>query len=78
MALPREWKNPELWLMRRLRRGEITGYKVGHTWLMRQQDVDDLIARHLNNKPVEDAKPKADIIAAGLSARAARRLGAAS
>jgi hypothetical protein len=69
-ALPPEWKDPELWLKRRLRRGDITGYKVGHTWRMREQDIDDLIARHLNTVP---AAPAACIID-GLTARGARRL----
>jgi hypothetical protein len=75
--LPTEWKDPELWLMRRLRRGEITGYKVGHTWRMREQDVEDFIARYLNENPVP-AAPAPDPILGGLSARAARRLKAAS
>lgn len=70
-ALPPEWKDPELWLKRRLRRGEITGYKVGQTWRMREQDVEDLISRHLNTARVP--APAVSIID-GLSARAARRL----
>lgn len=71
LALPPEWKDPELWLKRRLRRGDITGYKVGHTWRMREQDVEDLIARYLNTARVP---APAVSITAGLSSRAARRL----
>ncbi|BBZ09830.1 helix-turn-helix domain-containing protein [Mycobacterium branderi] len=48
MVLPPEWKDSERWLQRRLRRGLIGGYKVGHTWRMTQDDVDDLIAKHRN------------------------------
>lgn len=73
MALPREWKNPELWLMRRLRRGEITGYKVGHSWRMTQADVDDLIGRH-RNTPSETQSQPASTVADGLTPRARRRL----
>lgn len=70
-ALPPEWKDPELWLKRRLRRGDITGYKVGQTWRMRERDVEDLIARRLNTARVP---APAVSITDGLSSRATRRL----
>lgn len=73
MVLPPEWKQPELWLMRRLRRGEICGYKVGHSWRMRQTDVDALIEKYLNtHNTVEVAEPVS--VLEGLSARAKARL----
>lgn len=46
MALPADWKRPVLWLQRRLRRGELGGYKVGHDWRMTASDVDAMIARY--------------------------------
>jgi hypothetical protein len=49
-VLPPEMKNPQLWLVRRLRRGEIQGYKVGRYWRMTAQDVDALVAS-LRNVP---------------------------
>ena len=72
MVLPPEWKQPELWLMRRLRRGEICGYKVGHSWRMRQADVDALIETYLNTHAPEVVEPVS--VLEGLSARAKRRL----
>ena len=43
-------KKPELWLTRRLGRGEITGYKVGRHWRMTAQDVESLV-ESLRNIP---------------------------
>lgn len=73
MVLPPEWKQPELWLMRRLRRHEITGYKVGHSWRMRQADVDALIEKYLNTVQPEP-EPETVSVLEGLSARARRKL----
>lgn len=47
-VLPAEWKTPVLWLQRRLRRGEITGYKVGHDWRMDDEDIKGLVAKYRN------------------------------
>lgn len=71
MVLPPEWKDPELWLMRRLRRREIGGYKVGHSWRMRQSDVDALLAKYSNTEPVVESTVS---VLEGLSARAKRKL----
>lgn len=46
MVLPPEWKEPERWLRRHLVRGELSGYKVGHTWRMTEDDVEALLARY--------------------------------
>jgi hypothetical protein len=74
--LPNEWKNPVRWLQERLRRGEITGYKLGHTWRMTDADVDAMLARHRN------AAPAAPVVTGGrtlsFTRTTNRRLGAAS
>lgn len=70
MVLPPDWKQPELWLMRRLRAKEITGYKVGHSWRMRQSDVDALIEKYLN---VNEVQAPVSVLE-GLSDRAKARL----
>lgn len=60
MVLPGEWTDGERWLQRRLRRGEISGYKVGHVWRMTAADVDAMIVRYRNSvvpAPV-DAAPR--------------------
>lgn len=75
--LPAEWKNPELWLKRRLRRREIGGYKVGHTWRMRESDVEAMLDRYSNqasDTAVSEPVAPSESITAGLSARGARRL----
>lgn len=38
------------WLSRRLNRGEITGYKVGRSWLMSDQDIADMLESRRNPK----------------------------
>lgn len=43
MVLPPDLNDPEGWLARYLRAGKIGGYKIGRTWRMTQQDVEDLI-----------------------------------
>lgn len=48
MVLPPEMKNGRLWLRRRIRSGEVRGYKAGRSWRMTHQDVEDLIASHRN------------------------------
>lgn len=82
LVLPDDWKEPERWLQRHLVSGDISGYKVGHTWRMTADDVTDLIARHRNNiqvAPVElcqpvETKPAPVSILDGLSARSRRRV----
>ncbi|MDG4667987.1 DNA-binding protein [Mycobacterium sp. 236(2023)] len=78
MVLPPEWKDPELWLMRRLRKGAIAGYKVGHEWRMTERQVEALIEAHTNSEPdADDEQPvdnSRDAVVSGLSARGVRRL----
>src|ERR1700758_3337695 len=46
MVLPPEMTDGVRWLSRRLNRGELSGYRVGRTWRMTREDVEDLIERH--------------------------------
>jgi hypothetical protein len=46
MVLPPDMKQPTRWLEERLRRGEISGYKIGRTWRMTLGDVHALIAQN--------------------------------
>lgn len=46
MVLPPDMKSPRRWLMVRLNEGKIRGYRLGRTWRMTRDDVEDLIARH--------------------------------
>lgn len=48
MVLPPDLKCPRRWLAERLNQGEIQGYKVGRTWRMTHEDVEDLIAQRRN------------------------------
>jgi len=57
-VLPAEWKDPVGWLQRHLRRGEISGYKLGHTWRMTEADVEALIDRHRNRPGAPAAPPR--------------------
>ncbi len=57
MCLPREWKDGERWLSRRISRGEIPAYKVGRVWRMTDVDVTAFIDSR--RKP---PKPKPDVV----------------
>lgn len=57
MVLPPDLNDPEGWLARYLRAGKIGGYKVGRTWRMTHQDVEDLIT---SNRTRPDTAPVAD------------------
>ena len=46
MVLPPEMTDGVRWLSRRLNRGELSGYRIGRTWRMTHEDVEDLIERH--------------------------------
>lgn len=50
--LPADWQRPVLWLQRRLRRGEISGYKVGHDWRMTEADVEAFLTKYHNKTAV--------------------------
>jgi hypothetical protein len=78
--LPPDWKNPIRWLQERLRRGEITGYKLGHTWRMAQEDVDAMLARYRNATPTTPARAAVEsgVHQLSFTRTTARRLGAAS
>ncbi|UVO12850.1 hypothetical protein NM962_01375 [Mycobacterium sp. SVM_VP21] len=43
MILPPEYKCPELWLVRRLNRGQIKGYRVGKTWRMTEEHLQQSV-----------------------------------
>jgi hypothetical protein len=68
IALPGEWRDPIRWLQRRLRHNQISGYKVGNTWRMTENDVEDLIARHRNSVTAASAIAQTDD-QAGISAQ---------
>jgi hypothetical protein len=72
VVLPPEMKLPELWLKRRLLRGEITGYKVGRVWRMTAQDVESMV-ESLRNIP--NPGPQTDLgeYPGGLTRRAWQR-----
>lgn len=50
MVLPPDMKDAARWLRRRLLSGEIPGYKIGRTWRMTREDVEDFI-RDRRNTP---------------------------
>jgi hypothetical protein len=70
--------DPQLWMMRQLRKGRFHGFKIGRNWFMTQADVEAAIDSLRNgtkaaSNPVTD--PVADPrIIDGLSERAKRRL----
>jgi excisionase family DNA binding protein len=47
-------KHPVEWVMRRIRTGQIRAYKVGHTWRMRREDIDDAIAALYNGTGLDN------------------------
>ncbi|WP_081286902.1 helix-turn-helix domain-containing protein [Mycobacterium colombiense] len=65
MVLPPEMKNGRLWLRRRIRSGEIRGYKAGRSWRMTHEDVEDLIASRRNAPP----SPELEQTPHGITAR---------
>jgi hypothetical protein len=81
IVLPPEWTDPVRWLARRLNRGEIRGYKVGHVWRMTDEHVAELIERYSNtaldrrqSTPITPASDTSLRVVDGLSARSRRRL----
>lgn len=46
MTLPPEWTDSVRWLARRINRGEIPGYRVGHKLRMTEQHVDAMLNRY--------------------------------
>lgn len=86
MALPDEWTDGARWLARRIRRGEISGYRCGHKLRMTEDQVKDMIARYTEGaaptagpqqQPIavhraQDERPMR--VVDGLSARSRRRL----
>jgi hypothetical protein len=59
MVLPPEWTDGVRWLARRMNRGEISGYRVGHVWRMTEQQVEAMIDRYSTTatKPVRQPNP---------------------
>jgi hypothetical protein len=83
MVLPPEWTDSVRWLARRLNRGEISGYRVGHVWRMTEQQVEDMIDRYSTTatnpvrqpNPVHSPTTGAPLrVVDGLSQRSRRRL----
>jgi hypothetical protein len=83
MVLPPEWTDSVRWLARRLNRGEISGYRVGHVWRMTEQQVEDMIDRYSTTatnpvhqpNPVHSPTTGAPMrLVDGLSPRSRRRL----
>lgn len=57
MVLPPEMKDGPLWILRRIKSGEVRGYKAGRTWRMTHEDVEDLIASHRNAPAPPEPEP---------------------
>lgn len=77
--LPTDWQRPVLWLQRRLRRGEISGYKVGHDWRMTEADVEAFVAKYHNaTKATPPAADPTTPRPLSFTATSARRMRAAS
>ncbi|TDO18179.1 hypothetical protein EV580_1363 [Mycobacterium sp. BK086] len=84
--LPPEWTDSVRWLRRRLNSGELTGFKVGRSWRMTDEDVENLTRRWRNAEPTTPAEvPAAPLVDSedltfweGLSEGSRRRLRSAS
>lgn len=50
VVLPPEITDGVRWLSRRLNCGELSGYRVGRTWRMTREDVEDLIEQHREHR----------------------------
>jgi hypothetical protein len=83
MVLLPEWTDSVRWLARRLNRGEISGYRVGHVWRMTEQQVEDMIDSYstIATNPVRQPNPVYSPttgaplrVVDGLSQRSRRRL----
>ena len=74
MVLPPEMTDGVRWLSRRLNRGELSGYRVGRTWRMTREDVEDLIERHRKHPlPQVAQEPRTDVVS-GLTPTSRLRL----
>ncbi len=61
-------------LSRSLSRGELSGYRVGRTWRMTREDVEDLIERHRKHRlPRVAQEPRTDVVS-GLAPTSRLRL----
>jgi hypothetical protein len=68
-------KDPNLWLMRRLRDGRFRGFKVGHNWFMTAADIEaakESLYAPAPPTPEPEREPASSIID-GLSERSRRR-----
>src|SRR5271169_6104959 len=74
MVLPPEMTDGVRWLSRRLNCGELSGYRVGRTWRMTREDVEDLIERHRKHPlPRVAPDPRTDVVS-GLTPTSRLRL----
>jgi hypothetical protein len=83
--LPPEWTDGPRWLSRRLNAGQLKGFRVGRTWMMRDSDIDYMLAKLSNDDKVTSpepgpeseaaaAEPSANSFAAALSPRSRAQL----
>jgi hypothetical protein len=63
------WAPSEVWLQKRLRRGEISGSKVGRQWVMTDEEIEEYLAS-IKNKP---SAPIVEVPRTGLTAASLRR-----
>jgi excisionase family DNA binding protein len=74
MVLPPEMTDGVRWLSRRLNRGELSGYRVGRTWRMTREDVEDLIERHRKHPLPRVAQEQRTDVVSGLTPTSRLRL----
>lgn len=74
MVLPPEMTDGVRWLSRRLNRGELSGYRVGRTWRMTREDVEDLIERHRKHPLPRVAQEPRTHVVSGLTPTSHLRL----
>jgi hypothetical protein len=61
------------WLSRRLKNGELSGYRVGRTWRTTREDVADLIERQRNRSIARNGGEVLRPEVAGLTPTSRRR-----
>lgn len=54
-CLPAQWTDSARWLARRLNRGELRGSRFGRVWMMSDDDIEYLVAKHRNVATAADA-----------------------
>ncbi len=74
--LPPDWTDGERWRARRLNRGELRGVRFGRKWVMRDSDIEFMLAKYSNEPEERLSTPERQLlcVADGLSHRSRRRL----